>query len=205
MSSGSVLDLVDGSSKSSSQLVTLAWVVSSVWGGTALAHCLSNIVYKIHNLLPPAFGIGEDTEIGDRMKSSLHLVHGDFDMMFFFCFSESFCLGGVGRTMPLTSVDCLLDTRESTDPVSEDAAAAVPLEFDADGGADEASWRMPGGGTEVEAAKTGEESCFRRPSMIVCGGGVDWSSSSFNYPGPDAGGSAEHLASGWLDAAGLFF
>lgn len=84
MSSGShsflleVLDLVDGSSKSSSQLVTLAWVVSSVWGGTALAHCLSNIVYKIHNLLPPAFGIGEDTEIGDRMKSSLHLVHGDF-------------------------------------------------------------------------------------------------------------------------------
>lgn len=69
--------------------------------------------------------------------------------------------------MPLTSVDCLLDTRESTDPVSEDAAAAVPLEFDADGGADEASWRMAGGGREVEAAKTGGESCFGTPSTIA--------------------------------------
>ena len=74
------------------------------------------------------------------------------------------------------------------------------MEFDADGGADEASWRMAGGGREVEAAKTGEES-----SMIAGGGGVDWSSSSSNYPGPDAGGSAEHLVSGWLDAAGLSF
>ena len=114
-------------------------------------------------------------------------------------------MGGVGGTMPLTSVDCLLDTRESTDPVSEDAAAAVPLEFDADGGADEASWRMAGGGREVEAAKTGGESCFGTPSTIAGGGGVDCSSSFSSSPGPDAGGSAEHLASGWLDAVGLSF
>ena len=51
----------------------------------------------------------------------------------------------------------------------------MPLEFDADGGADEASWRMAGGGTEVEAVKTGKGSCFGRPVMIAGGGGVDWS------------------------------
>ena len=107
----------------------------------------------------------------------LWICLANVDVMFFFCFSESFCLGGVGRTMPLTSVDCLLETRKSTDPVSEDAAAAVPLEFDADGGADEASWRMAGGGREVEAAKTGEESCVQRLPMMECSNGLHSSSS----------------------------
>lgn len=100
-------------------------------------------------------------------------------------------MGGVGRTMPLTRVDCLRDVPEGTDSVSEGVAAAAPLEFDADGVADEASWRLAGGGTEVEAAKTGEELCFERPLTIAGGGGVYWSSSSSSSPGPEAGGSAE--------------
>lgn len=101
----------------------------------------------------------------------------------------------VGGALTLMMVDCLLDSPQDTDSVSEGVAAAAPLEFDADGCADEASW-MAGGGREVEAAKTGEES-----SMIAGGGRVDWSSSSCTSLGPDAGDSAGHLASGWL--AGL--
>ena len=56
--------------------------------------------------------------------------------------------------MALTRVDCLRDILEGTGSVSEEVAAALPLEFDADGGADEASLRKAVGGTEVEAAKT---------------------------------------------------
>lgn len=73
-----VLDFVDGSSKSSSQLVTLAWVVCSVWGWSHLGtFILGSIVYKIHNLLHPIFGIGENKEIGVRTKSFLHFAQGD--------------------------------------------------------------------------------------------------------------------------------
>ena len=123
------------------------------------------------------------------------------EAMFCFCFSESVFFGGVGGTMPLTRVDCLPEILEGTDSVSE-VTATAPLEFNA---ADEAAWRLAGGGTEVEAVKTGEESCCGRPLTIAGGEGVDWSSSSSSSPGPDSAGSAEHLASGWLDAAGLSF
>ena len=86
------------------------------------------------------------------------------EAMFCFCFSESGFLGGVGGTMPLTRVDCLPDFLEGTDSVSE-VAATAPLEFDP---ADEAAWRLAGGETEVEAAKTGEESCAQRLPMVEC-------------------------------------
>ena len=102
------------------------------------------------------------------------------EAMFCFCFSESGFLGGVGGTMPLTRVDCLPDFLEGTDSVSE-VAATAPLEFDP---ADEAAWRLAGGETEVEAAKTGEESCCGRPLTIAGGGGVDWSSKLFQLSRP---------------------
>ena len=101
--------------------------------------------------------------------------------------------------MPLTRVDCLLDIAEGTDWVSEKVAAAAPLEFDADGGADEASWTMAGGGREVEAVEADDEWCSGRPSTTGGGGEVDWSLGSCSSPGPDGCGSA------WLDAAGLSF
>ena len=71
-----VLDLIHGSSKSSSPVgdFGLGGLFSLGWSHLG-TFCLGS---KIHNLLYPAFGIGEDMEIGDRTKSSLYLAHGDF-------------------------------------------------------------------------------------------------------------------------------